>query len=460
MARNIGVILAGGSGVRFNSQKPKQFIRVAGKRIIEHTLDAFQSSAYIDEIAIVTHPGYVDEVEDIVNINQLTKVKKILTGGKTRNESTLSAINAYWENNNEKIINLIIHDAVRPFVSERIFHDIDEALNTHEAIDVAIPSTDTIIRVNKNHIIRKIPNRNKLMNGQTPQAFRLGTIKKAYDLAKQDPNFRATDDCGVILKYLPDTPVYVVKGEETNIKITHNIDLFISDKVFQLRHKELFELQDAHLLKDKVIVIFGGNDGIGASVADLAQQHGAHTYRFSRSLNNTDIREIEKVRSALAEVHDRHQHIDFVVNTAAILHKQPLTQCDYDTIFEGLDINLKGAIIVAKESYPYLKESHGHLLFYTSSSYTRGRAFYSVYSSTKSAIVNLTQALAEEWQNAGVRINCMNPERTQTPMRLKSFGVEPEESLLKVDEVAKASLNTLLQSFSGQLIYVRNVKVE
>ena len=460
MRRNIGVILAGGSGVRFNSQKPKQFIRVAGKRIIEHTLDAFQNSVYIDEIAIVTHAGYVDEVEEIVNFNQLTKVKKILIGGKTRNESSLSAINAYWEKNSGASINLIFHDAVRPFISERILHDIDQALKTFEAIDVAVPSTDTIIQVNENHTIRKIPDRNKLMNGQTPQAFRLNTIKMAYDLAIQDPSFKATDDCGVILKYLPEIPVYVVKGEETNIKITHNIDLFISDKVFQLRHKELFELQDAHLIRDKVIVVFGGNDGIGAAVAELAQQHNAHVYRYSRSLNNTDIREIEKVRGVLLEVFNLHGRIDFVVNTAAILHKQPLVYSEYETILEGLDINLKGAIIVAKESYPYLKESHGHLLFYTSSSYTRGRAFYSVYSSTKSAIVNLTQALAEEWQNAGIRINCMNPERTQTPMRLKNFGIEPEGTLLNVEEVAKASINTLLQSFTGQLIYVRNVKTE
>jgi len=459
MLKNIGVILAGGSGVRFGSQKPKQFIRVAGKRIIEHTIEAFQNSQLIDEIAIVTHPGYIEEVEEIVNFNNFSKVKKILKGGQTRNDSSLSAINAYYSPNDKETLNLIFHDAVRPFVSERILNDIIQALKEYEAIDVAIPSTDTIIEV-ENHIIHSIPDRSRLMNGQTPQAFRLSTIKKAYELAMQDPHFKATDDCGVILKYLPEVPIYVVNGHETNIKITHSLDLFISDKVFQLRHKELFDLQDMSLMNGKTMVVFGGNDGIGAASANLAEANGAKVFCFSRSLNDVDIRDVEKVRNALKMVHQKTGRIDYVINSAAVLNKQPLSQTDYDTIFDGLDINLKGAIIVAKESYQYLKESQGHLLHYTSSSYTRGRAFYSVYSSTKSAIVNFTQALAEEWQNVNIRVNCINPERTKTPMRVKNFGNEPDNTLLKVEDVAKASINTLLQKFTGQLIYVKNLEGE
>lgn len=455
----VGVILAGGSGVRFGSGKPKQFIRVAGKRIIEHTIEAFQGSAYIDEIAIVCHPGYVDEVEEIVNINGFSKVRKILVGGNSRSDSSLSAINAYCDEARTRNVKLVFHDAVRPFVSERILGDIAGALGKFDAIDVAIPSTDTIIEV-ENDVITNIPDRSRLMNGQTPQAFDYDVIKKAYELALQDPLFKATDDCGVVRKYLPEVLVYVVKGHETNLKITHGLDLFLSDKVFQLRHKELFEDQDFEKLKNRVLIVFGGNDGIGAATASMAQQYGAQVYCFSRSLNGVDIRDVEKVKNALKEVHDRHGRIDYVVNSAAVLNRQPLAQTNYETIFDGLDINLKGAVVVAKESFPYLSESKGHLLFYTSSSYTRGRAFYSIYSSTKSAVVNLSQALAEEWQARGVRVNCINPERTKTGMRVKNFGNEPENTLLKVEDVAKASVNTLLQNFTGQLIYVKNTHPE
>ena len=452
--KTVGVILAGGSGLRFKSDKPKQFIRIAGKRIIEHTLEVFQYSAYIDEIAIVTHAGYINEMENVVNQNSYNKVKKILQGGETRNDSSLSAIDAYWNDEDRNDINLVFHDAVRPFVSEHILRELFNALKTYSATDVAIPSTDTIIEVEDEKIV-SIPDRNRLMNGQTPQAFKLKVIKEAYDLAMKDPNFKASDDCGVVKTYLPDVPVYVVKGNETNIKITHELDLFISDKLFQLRHKELFESLDFSLMKDKVLIVFGGNDGIGAATAKLASKYGANVYRYSRSLNNVDIRNKEKVKEVLKNVYEECGKIDYIVNSAAILDKQPLQHMDYSVIFDALDINLKGAIIVAKESFPYLEKSKGHLLNYTSSSYTRGRAFYSVYSSTKSAIVNLTQALAEEWEKSGVRVNCINPERTKTPMRVKNFGNEPDDTLLKVEDVAHASVNTLLHDFTGQLIYVK-----
>lgn len=457
--KTIGVILAGGSGVRFGSNKPKQFIRVAGKRIIEHTIEAFQESAFIDEIAIVTHAGYIDEMEEIVNQGHFSKVKKILLGGASRNDSSLSAINAYWAEPQNDTINLVFHDAVRPFISDQILGEISHALKKQSAIDVAIPATDTIIEVENDEIV-SIPDRSRLMNGQTPQAFRLSVIKEAYDKGLKDPQFKATDDCGVVRKYLPHIPVYVVKGHETNIKITHNLDLFISDKIFQLRHKELFESHDFSMMKDKVLVVFGGNDGIGGATAQLASKFGAKVYRFSRSMNGVDIRDVEKVRKVLKQVNDECGQIDYVVNSAAVLHKQPLAQMEYDTIFDDLDINMKGAIVVAKESYPYLAASKGHLLNYTSSSYTRGRAFYSIYSSTKSAIVNLTQALAEEWETDGIRVNCINPERTETPMRIKNFGIEPEGSLLKVEDVAHASINTLLHTLTGQLIYVKKLKDE
>lgn len=451
----VGVILAGGSGIRFGADKPKQFIRVAGKKIIEHTIEAFQNSRFIDEIAIVTHSGYVDEVEDIVNMGQFTKVRKILFGGSTRSDSSLSAINAYWEGRGEEQVKLVFHDAVRPFVSEKILSDIYDALLRYRAVDVAIPCTDTIIEV-KDNIISSIPDRSKLMNGQTPQAFDLGVIKEAYRLALMDKEFKATDDCGVVRKYLPDEPIYVVKGHETNLKITHGLDLFISDKVFQLRHKELADAKVFKGMQDKVLVVFGGNDGIGATTARLAQELGARTFCFSRSLNGVDIRDKDKVGKALNDVYKTCGRIDFVVNSAAVLNRQPLALSDYEVVLEGLDINLKGAVIVAKESFPFLKESNGHLLFYTSSSYTRGRANYAVYSSTKSAVVNLMQALAEEWQPFGIRVNCINPERTKTPMRVKNFGNEPEDTLLKAEDVANSSVITLLQEFTGQLVYVRN----
>ena len=113
------------------------------------------------------------------------------------------------------------------------------------------------------------------------------------------------------------------------------------------------------------------------------------------------------------------------------------------------------SVNVAKASLQYLEKTSGQLLNFTSSSYTRGRSGYSLYSSSKAAIVNLTQALAEEFMvRNGVRVNCINPQRTLTPMRVSNFGKEDPSTLLSSEEVAFVSINTLLSNFTGQIVDV------
>src|SRR5690606_4291797 len=112
-------------------------------------------------------------------------------------------------------------------------------------------------------------------------------------------------------------------------------------------------------------------------------------------------------------------------------------------------------ITIARLSLPYLRQTRGQLLLYTSSSYTRGRAGYALYSATKAGLVNLTQALADEWSGYGVRVNCVNPERTATPMRERAFGEEPAHTLLAAETVARASLDVLLSALTGQVVDVR-----
>ena len=130
---------------------------------------------------------------------------------------------------------MLFHDAVRPLVDHRIIGDCVDALQTYEAVDVAIPSADTIVGRRRAGLHRRHPEpRPTLRRGQTPQAFRLSTIRQAYELGCADPDFPATDDCGVVLRYLPDVPIYVVDGSEQNMKITDPIDLFLADKLFQL----------------------------------------------------------------------------------------------------------------------------------------------------------------------------------------------------------------------------------
>ena len=458
---NIAVILAGGSGSRMGmgNDIPKQFMKVAGKKVIEHTIDVFEASPLIDEICIVSKSDFVADVENLVVANQYKKVKKVLHGGKERYHSSLAAINAYTDDND----NLLFHDAVRPLVSQRIIADCVEALKHYNAVDVAVKTTDTIISVDEKECIDFIPDRTKLRNGQTPQCFKLGTIRKAYELALADPNFTTTDDCGTVRRYLPNEPIYVVNGDNSNMKLTYVEDLFLLDKLFQLRTQsgEQSHLSDKAIedLKRKVIVVFGGSYGIGGEIINIAKQYQSHIYSFSRSQNNCDVANVEQVHSALEQVVNKEGRIDAVICTAGILIKESLPSMSQNDIVNSINVNLLGVINVAKESFPYLKETKGALLFYTSSSYTRGRMMYSIYSATKAAIVNFVQAIAEEWHEFGIRTNCINPERTKTPMRLHNFGNEPEGSLLPVEAVAIASINTLFSEATGEVVDVRRKKI-
>lgn len=456
MNKNIAIILAGGSGSRFGRDNtPKQFLKVAGKKVIEHTIDVFENNDRIDEIAVVTRQEFISDIEQMVVNNHYAKVRKILIGGKERYHSSLSAINAYTDDAD----NLIFHDAVRPLVNDRIINDCVEALKHYDAVDVAIPVADTIIQVDATDCINSIPPRSLLRSGQTPQCFKRGVINHAYQLALQDPGFVTTDDCGVVRKYLPETPVYVVKGEVFNMKITYKEDLFLVDKLFQLKSQEGSQDALSEITKEglngKVLVVFGGSYGIGADVARIAKEHNAKVYCFSRSMNGVDVSNIEQVQTALKQVYEAEGAIHYVVNTAGILVKEALATMEYKRIQNSVNVNVLGIINVAKAAYPYLCQTQGALLAYTSSSYTRGRMMYSIYSATKAAVVNLVQALAEEWSNDKIRVNCINPERTKTPMRVSNFGNEPEDTLLKSEEVAVASLNTLVANCTGEVIDVK-----
>lgn len=453
--RNVAVLLAGGVGLRVGLDFPKQLIKVAGKTILEHSLIALHSHPMVDEIIIMMTPGHLDAVRAIVKSGGYDRVTDILEGGSTRNHTTERALQRLGDEE----CHVLFHDAVRPLLSARIVQECFEALHHYPAVDVAIPSADTIIEVNDDDTIRAIPQRAALRRGQTPQAFRLSVIKEAYARAGKDPDFTATDDCTVVLRYLPEAPIVVVRGDERNMKVTDPIDVYLADKLFQLTLKDQPRTHSAEEyrgeLKGKTMVVFGGSYGIGADIAALAEASGANVFSFSRSSTDTHVERRADINAAARKVLAETGRVDFVVNTAGVLPRGDLLETSEETIYAATEINYLAPVFIAQEFFPHLRETGGALLLFTSSSYTRGRKGYSLYSSAKAATVNLTQALADEWAVDNVRVNCVNPERTSTPMRTKAFGQEPEGTLLDSGSVARTSLDVLLSPQTGDIIDVR-----
>ena len=447
MKKSVAVILAGGAGERFDSSLPKQFTKLAGRAIIEYTIERFQNHFLIDEIIIVIKSDYEDRIWEIIKNNNFNKVNRVIQGGVDRFSSTASALSSLHGYN--KDTKVLFHDGVRPLVDDETITNTLKALDSFNAVDTAIDATDTIIEIDENWIIKNIPNRVFMKRGQTPQGFRLETLQDAYKIALEKNKRAFTCDCGVVNEILPNEEIKVVKSNNKNIKITYPIDLHIAEKYIQMGTEKSLENFDLKDLKEKNIVIFGNSRGIGKDIEDLAKKHGANVIGCSRK-TGVDISHIEDIERFLKSI-DRD--IDTIINTAAILIKKPLELMEQDEIQKIVNINYSGAINVAYISKKYLDKTKGMLINFTSSSYTKGRANYALYSSSKAGIVNLTQALSDEWEN--IRVNCINPERTKTPMREENFGYEDPTTLLDSKSVALKTLKLSLSEFSGIILDVK-----
>lgn len=450
--KTYGVVLAGGVGARLGLSVPKQMVKVSGKTILEHTVAALHDSAVIDEMIVMVTPGWSEKTATILG-EKYPKVSRILEGGSSRNETTMRVLNAIEEDEAK----VLLHDAVRPLVDGRILKDCAKALESYNAVDVVIPSADTIVTVDEDEIITHIPDRTFLRRGQTPQGFKLSVLRAAYELAVEDPYFSATDDCGVVLKYLPDVKTKTILGSDRNMKVTYPLDMYIVDKFFQLGTQDtpLPDIDLSEYFSGKTIVILGGSYGIGAEIDRLARSYGATVVAHGRSTTGLHVEDADQIAEAFEKTAQEHGQIDAVVLTAGVLQIGRLSEATPEDVTKVIDVNYMAPVNVARAAYPYLKKSGGHLLNFTSSSYTRGRENYALYSSTKAAVVNLTQALSEEWAADDIKVNVINPERAATPMRLAAFGEEAPGTLLSAEEVGEASLAVLASELTGAVIDVR-----
>ena len=226
---NVAVILAGGMGTRVGGNTPKQLLPLSdGRSVLEHSVDAFEAASCIDEIVIVMHPEWIKEAEELCRRNTWQKVRQIIAGGSERWESSWHAIQAFSGQLSD--ISLWLHDAARPFVSQRILADVAEALETHAAVTVGVPVTDTLYKVRRDDVrgtkeVEAIPSRADFMRAQTPQAFHLDVLKEAFERALAQGQVTVTDDVGIVQAYMPEQTIFIVSGEEANRKITYAEDL-------------------------------------------------------------------------------------------------------------------------------------------------------------------------------------------------------------------------------------------
>lgn len=451
--KQFGIILAGGSGQRFGDQIPKQFIRLAGESVLRRSVAALASGGAFDQIVIAANPDWLQESKDAVKGLQGAMVA-VVAGGSSRNESTRAALLAL-DAADEDIV--LIHDAVRPLLSKEVVARVIAPLvaGRADAVDTTIPTPDTLVVVDGETIV-DIPDRSLYRRGQTPQGFVVGILREAY--AKAPAGSQATDDCTLVLRNIPGARLLHVDGAEENIKITTRIDHVLADRLIQLQsippEKATTPENNRTYWNGRRAVIVGGTSGIGAAIVSELTGLGAAVHATGRS-GVDDVTTAEGAQATLAHAADALGGIDDLFVTAGVLHMGALASQGQEAIHETLAVNLAASVYLARASYPYLAQEHGSLTLFTSSSFTKGRANYAVYSATKAAIVNLTQALADEWIDARVRVNAVAPERANTPMRQAAFPNEDHAALLTPEEVAAATLRLAASGLTGQVLDVR-----
>lgn len=214
--KNIGVILAGGTGSRIGGEKPKQFLMLNGKELFIHSLLTFTNCKSIDEVVLVVNDLYNTEYVNNIKKYEISKKLVLINGGKTRQNSVENAIKYISENNENAIV--LVHDAARPYVSSKIILDNIEAVKNFECCTTAIPSTNSIYLAKDGNFQKEV-DRDSVYIAQTPQSGYLKVFKKAFE--NIDKIY--TDEAAIFssIGYVP----HIVLGEEKNIKITYPEDL-------------------------------------------------------------------------------------------------------------------------------------------------------------------------------------------------------------------------------------------
>lgn len=231
-------ILAGGKGTRMgNTNMPKQFLYLGSKPIIIHTIEKFILNRNIDKIIVVTPKEWLLHTKDIIkNYILQPYISKVLIceGGSDRNESIIEGINFIDSNfgmNDDDII--ITHDAVRPFLSNRIIEENIKNVSEFGAVNTVIPATDTIVESVDGKKINNIPIRSIMYQGQTPQTFNIKKLKYLYDKLTNNEKEIMTDAAKIFC--IKGEPVSLVMGDISNIKITTQYDFKIANELLKVK---------------------------------------------------------------------------------------------------------------------------------------------------------------------------------------------------------------------------------
>jgi len=228
---NVALLFAGGIGSRMNSRAlPKQFLEIHGKPIIIHTLEHFEAHPDIDGIAIAILPEFRPHMMKLLKRYEIEKVRWVVDGGKTGQESRHNALKAVATDCPEDTV-VLIHDGVRPLIDAKLISANIETVREHGSAITCTKFNETVVSSENEHVDDVIP-RDHIYAAQAPQSFRLGQILSLYDRAVAEGEHDTIDSCSLMHRY--GEKLYRVVGPRSNIKITTAEDFYLCRTFFEI----------------------------------------------------------------------------------------------------------------------------------------------------------------------------------------------------------------------------------
>lgn len=240
---NIAVLFAGGVGTRMKSRElPKQFLVIHGKPVIVRTAELFQRNQQIDEIVIVCVNEWIDYCKSLIDAFSLDKVKRVVAGGNTGQDSIYRGLKAANELTcGEKSI-VLIHDGVRPLIKDKTINDNITSVKRYGSAITTVPAKETVVSVSGNGDITSVSDRNFTRLARAPQSFWLDDILKSHQWAQDRDEHNYIDSASLMLAR--GYKLHTIIGPEENIKVTTPDDFFSVQAILNAReNKQIFGLE-------------------------------------------------------------------------------------------------------------------------------------------------------------------------------------------------------------------------
>lgn len=421
------IILAGGIGQRFGNKVPKQFTTINGKTIVEITVNKFREIKECSEIIICCQEDYIDNMR--IDYSDCI----LVTGGRSRHESCIIGVNAI-QSSNEYVM---IHDAVRPLVTNAIINRLLNKLKESDAVVPIIKIYDSILKIGETI---ENADRDDYCGIHTPEAFKTAVIREVIKESEKINSKSNTEYSRAIdLGYKCTT----VESEDCNIKLTTKHDLSVIESRLA---SAVSNLNVEGSLQNKRALILGGSSGIGYAIGEQLKEKGCEVDTYGSELHLENGLQLKPKKYNIII----HSVGTFSYNGQTII--KPFSQTKYEEYRYCMDLMMTSAYNVAKYALECIED--GHLIFIGSSSYNKGRDQFSIYSPPKAALNCFVEAIADEFMENGIRVNCINPSRTDTKMR-RYVNDEASIVLLKPSEVAKVVVQYCLSNVHGELRSIR-----